>query len=194
MLELENLSFSYGEKAIIEHFSYRFQPGIPYLLYAESGGGKSTLLHLIAGLYRPTSGRIVGGGLENVAYAFQDPRLFPSKTALQNAGVSTDEATAAAFLTHFGFSREDMEKRPASLSGGMRQRVSLARAFLANKPVLLLDEPTKGLDDHLKDLLAQKIRETAKTRIVIAVSHEREDALCWNAIMIPLPSKVPPCQ
>ncbi len=185
-LLLEELSFSYGDKEILQGFSHSFVCGRPYVISAPSGRGKSTLLHLIAGLLTPRAGRITGGGIGHVAMAFQEVRLFPTLTACENAACAASVEAAAAFLAEFGFDTSDLHKLPSELSGGMQQRVSLARAFLAPGEILLLDEPTRGLDAALKERLAAKIREAAAHRIVIAVSHEVGDEAAWNAIRVTL--------
>ncbi len=185
-LLIKELSFSYEDEDILSHVSLTLTVGRPYLLIGESGRGKTTLLHLIAGLLNPTNGEILGGGIGRVSLAFQDPRLFPTLTALENAAITSDREHAYALLTRLGFHKEDMEKTPDALSGGMQQRVSLARAFLADTPLLLLDEPARGLDPMLQDILRDMIKEEAARRIVLAVSHDVEDIARWDAAIISL--------
>ena len=185
-LAVKELSFSYGSQTVFEKLSLSFDKQGLYLLSAPSGRGKTTLLRLISGLIKPQSGEIIGGGIGNVAFAFQESRLFPMLSALQNAAISATEADAADLLLHLGFSRDDLSKMPAELSGGMRQRVSLVRALLFDAPILLLDEPFKGLDDSLREKVYNIIREKAKTQIVILVSHDLDDAKNLSATLINL--------
>ncbi len=177
-LSIKNLFKSFDNKTIFEDFSYNFKDKGLYAIIGESGRGKTTLLRLIAGLDVKFTGEIQGGGFKNVSYAFQEYRLFPHISALENVteatGASRNEAKE--LLLKLGFSNEDLNLRPKELSGGMKQRVSLARAFLKKSPVLLLDEPTKELDAELKNVLYSMIKEESETRLVIFVSHNKEDA------------------
>ncbi len=185
-LLLDELSFSYAENKLFDRFSYTFEAGAPYLISGASGRGKTTLLHLIAGLLSPSAGSILGGGIGNCSLAFQEPRLFPTLSALENAALVSTPEKAAEWLSDFSFDSEDLRKLPGELSGGMQQRASLARAFLAERPILLLDEPTRGLDPALRQKLAERIKSAAQARIVIAVSHDEADRTKWNAIPLTL--------
>ena len=84
----------------------------------------------------------------------------------------------------YGFTKEDMTLRPDELSGGMKMRVSLARAFLKDAPILLLDEPTKELDPRNADIVRQIILELSRNRLVILVSHDRDDAIFSDSAVI----------
>ena len=139
----------------------------------------------MAGLLRPTEGTVTGGGSGNVSFAFQDFRLFPALTALQNAALFSGEEKATAMLRALGFLPEDMKKHPSELSGGMQQRVSLVRAILADTPVLLLDEPTNALDEGVKSVLYPLLKEVATTRTVIFATHDRDDIVALNATELP---------
>ena len=183
-LVLKELSFAYGNENVFENLSLTLESGNSYLISAPSGRGKTTLLRLIAGLIKPKSGEIIGGGLGNVAFAFQESRLFPALSALQNAAVSAPKENATKLLLSFGFLEEDLLKMPSELSGGMKQRVSLVRALLSDAPILLLDEPFKELDDKIKEIVYEVIREKAKKRIVILVSHDIDDAERLSATVI----------
>ncbi len=182
-LIVDALSFAYGNEKIIDKFSYVFTPGRPYALTGDSGRGKTTLLRLIAGLLRPDAGRITGGG-DACSVSFQDYRLFPTLTAEENAALTSDNAKAATMLRHFSFSDDDLLKLPAALSGGMQQRVSLTRAFLSPRPVLLLDEPYAALDPGNKAFLSRIIAEESAGRIVIFVSHNEAESEAVNAITL----------
>lgn len=185
-LVLKELSFSYGDENIFENLSLTLESGNSYLISAPSGRGKTTLLRLIASLIKPKSGEIIGGGIGNVAFAFQESRLFPALSALQNAAVSAPKNEAEKLLLSLGFSEEDLSKMPHELSGGMKQRVSLTRAFLSDAPILLLDEPFKGLDDGVKEIVCNIIKEKAKAKLVIMVSHDIDDAERLSATVIKL--------
>ena len=180
-LILKNLSFAYGNETVFNDLSLSFESKSIYLLSAPSGRGKTTLLRLIAGLIKQSSGEIVGGG---VAFAFQESRLFPALSALENASVSASSIDARKMLLSLGFSEEDLLKTPSELSGGMKQRVSLVRAFLSDAPILLLDEPFKELDDKVRETVYEIIKEIANSKLVILVSHDLSDAENLSATVV----------
>ncbi|MBQ8303106.1 MAG: ABC transporter ATP-binding protein [Clostridia bacterium] len=190
MLSIKELSKSYGEKKLFENFSYEFPNAGVYVISGNSGIGKTTLLRMIAGLDTSYKGKIIGGGTQNVSFAFQEYRLFPELTALQNAFFANSdtksEAECKSILFSLGFTDVDINLLPNELSGGMKQRVSLARAFLKDAPILLLDEPTKELDPQNVDLVYRQILMYSKNKLVIIVSHNEDDAVKLNAEIIKL--------
>ena len=191
-LKIHDLSKNFGRKTILTGFSYDFSDTGVYILRGKSGIGKTTLLRIIAGLDKEYSGNVSGGGIGNVSFAFQEYRLFPELSALENVMLAkpnnndADRNSAIEMLTQLGFSSADMNLIPSELSGGMKQRVSLARAFLKNTPILLLDEPTKELDALLCDRVCKIIIEIAETRLVILVTHKEEDVLLLDGELINL--------
>ena len=183
-LLIESLSFSYEKQCIFEGLTLSFESGKPYLISAPSGRGKTTLFRLIAGLIKPESGKITGGGIGSTAIAFQESRLFPTLSAVENASIAAKKEDAALLLSELGFSEDDMQKKPHELSGGMRQRVSLCRALLSDMPLLLLDEPFKGLDAAIRSILYEMIRKKAKNTLVLVISHDLEDATLLDAAVV----------
>ena len=135
---------------------------------------------MIAGLDSDYEGTITGGGMGAVSFAFQEHRLFPILTALGNVaeplramGASRADAEDAAkrALLAVGFPEGDLRTRPHALSGGMRQRVSIARAIAVPRPILLLDEPEKELDARLRETLYEVVLGEAQRRLVLLVTH-----------------------
>lgn len=181
-LEIKSLNKFFGEKIVIKDFSYSFSDKGAYLIYGKSGVGKTTLLRLICGLDKDYTGTIIGGGIENVSFAFQEYRLFPQLSALDNLLVAAFEnpteenrEEALLLLESLGISREESSLLPDALSGGMKHRVSLARAFLVKRPILLLDEPTKELNEELCRDVRKMIASFSKERLVILVSHSEKE-------------------
>lgn len=190
-LTIKNLSKSFDGKAVLTGFSYDFADCGIYALQGESGAGKTTLLRIIAGLDKDYSGEVIGGGFGSCSMAFQEHRLFPQLSALENVVFAIsdkkDEAVlkkAADILTSLGLSEGDISLLPDELSGGMKQRVSLARAFIKGAPVLLLDEPTKELDEANATLVRNMIVEAGKSRLVILATHSTEDVEALEAKII----------
>ena len=192
-LKIKNLFKSFDKKTIFRDFSFIFQENGIYALKGDSGVGKTTLLRIIAGLDRKFSGTVTGGGARNVSYCFQEHRLFPSLTAFDNVYkvAFSEESYHAQKLTRqmlkrLNFTDSDMLLLPDELSGGMRQRVAFARAVLKNSKILLLDEPTKELDTALRDILLEIIKEEAKKRLIIFVTHKPEEIEILGARVIEL--------
>lgn len=135
-------------------------------LIGPSGCGKSTLLRMLAGLDQPSSGGITGIDRERIAYVFQDAHLMPWRSVLKNVtlplelgGHSKSHRIEAAQDALVRVGLADAAKRyPAELSGGMRMRVSLARALVTNPKILLLDEPFAALDEIARHTLDEMLR------------------------------------
>ena len=185
-LELRSITKSFGENTLFRNFSYIFPEIGSYILKGDSGTGKTTLLRIIAGLDNDYEGDVIGGGVKNTSFCFQEYRLFPSLSAFSNVlkasfGEVSEENSqkTASLLLKLGFTEESMKLKPAKLSGGMKQRIAFARAVLRNSPILLLDEPTKELDLELSAKMIEIINEEAQKRLVITVTHKNEE---WNML------------
>ena len=190
-LKISNLTKSFDKKSILKDFSYSFNDNGIYVIKGESGAGKTTLLRMIAGLDKNYTGSIEGGGIGMVGMAFQEYRLFPQLSALDNIVFANsdekDEAVlkkAKRMLIHLGFKNEDLTLLPSELSGGMKQRVSLVRAFLSDFPILLFDEPTKELDENNAKKVRDIITMLSKEKLILIVSHNSEDISELNATEI----------
>ena len=192
-LELKSITKQFGEKIILKDFSYSFNDRGLYVLTGESGIGKTTLLRMIAGLDKDYLGSIEGGGIGRVGFAFQEYRLFPGLSALENVIFAISDRNNEAvsikskdMLLRLGFNETDINLMPSELSGGMKQRVSLARAFLSDFPILLLDEPTKELDEKNATAVREIIKSLSCEKLVILVSHSEGDTAAIGATEINL--------
>ncbi|MCQ9164937.1 MULTISPECIES: ABC transporter ATP-binding protein [unclassified Arthrobacter] len=184
---LENLGKRFGAgPAVLENVSATVAQGEFVALLGASGCGKSTLLNIIAGLDVPTSGALEVPS-DGAAFMFQDSSLFPWLSAAGNVelalklrGVGRAERTVRARelleLVNLGHAAD---KRPHELSGGMRQRVALARSLAQDRAVLLMDEPFAALDAITRELLHNELervwRETGRT--IIFVTHNVREAV-----------------
>ncbi|RCS49513.1 ABC transporter ATP-binding protein [Bremerella cremea] len=158
------------ESLVLSVDSLEISAGEFVSLVGPSGCGKSTLLRLVASLDSPTQGELLlddGADIER-AFVFQDANLIPWRTAWQNVQLplelrrslnSADRQNITAALQLVGLREEDFEKYPRMLSGGMRMRVSLARALVTEPRILLLDEPFAALDDLLRNQLNEQLLE-----------------------------------
>ena len=192
---LSSLSFGYRNKPVFTDVSFSFQgPGV-YLITGPSGCGKTTLLRLCAALEKPTSGTISVS--DPVAFAFQEYRLFPGLSALENVTcvrnpetkeeAANNEAEARALLASLGLLSNEAESTPDALSGGMKQRVSLARALFSPHPIKLLDEVTKELDPTSIAQVLDAIRSAAKDALILFSTHHPEDLSDLPTTQVELP-------
>ena len=185
MIRLEHVSFAYpGGEPVLRDFSAELPERGLIRLCGPSGCGKTTLLRLICGLERPTEGRVLGVEPGGAAVVFQEDRLIPWLTALENTAAVSDLQRAARWLAELGL--EGLEyKRPEELSGGQRRRVAIARALAYESRLLALDEPFTGLDRPLAERVLELLRGEAARKPVLLVSHELEftaDLELWPCV------------
>lgn len=189
MLELRNISKKFGDKQILKDFNLIVPEKQVLAIVGPSGGGKTTLLRMLAGLETIDSGQVIYNGeildiaeLEKrnlLGFVFQDFQLFPHLSVLENLtlspihtmNVSKEEAEEKAqdLLAHLGLS-EHAKAYPYSLSGGQKQRVAFARAMMINPEIIGYDEPTSALDPALRlevEKLILQNREMGMTQIVV---------------------------
>jgi NitT/TauT family transport system ATP-binding protein len=177
MLELKNVCFSYGEQEILRDISLRLDCGERMAITGPSGCGKTTLLRIADSLLTASCGS-VSNDFKRTAIMFQEPRLLPWLTAEENVSLVLNDAdahnSAIEWLTRFGL-QDDLNKKPHELSGGMQQRVALARTMAYNGDLLLLDEPFKALDEETKNSAIRTLSEYTNAAIIL-ITHDRSDA------------------
>jgi NitT/TauT family transport system ATP-binding protein len=183
---IRNIFKSFDTLAVLEGISLDFQPGSISVILGPSGCGKTTLLNVIAGLCAFEKGERSGFSDIRFSYAFQEPRLLPWMSARENAALalsgimSRDEALPRvdALLQAAGLG-DAWDRRPDQLSGGMRQRLSLVRAFAYPADFLLLDEAFTAVDlktkIELMDVFLDLWRREKPT--VVSVTHDVEEAV-----------------
>lgn len=175
MLTLENLTVRYEKQTVIEHLSFTFPEQRVIAITGASGIGKTTLLNVLAGFKPPNGGKVLST-YQKPAYIFQEPRLFPWMTALENVEtVCNDPQRAITLLDQLLPDSDVKSKYPSELSGGMKQRVSIARALAYDADILLMDEPFKGLDPETREQVSRFLFETVRGKTVLMVTHDRED-------------------
>ncbi|UCC44933.1 MAG: ATP-binding cassette domain-containing protein [Candidatus Zixiibacteriota bacterium] len=205
MIQLRNVSFSYGDKAVLQNISFSIEDRESAVIMGPSGSGKSTILRLILGLLNPSEGEVLINGQnisampekhrrrirKNIGMVFQDGALFDSLTVGENVGYYLLEHTkmtwaeiSDAVRQMLGFVDLDADevgdKLPEHLSGGQQRRVAIGRALLSTDPrIMLYDEPTTGLDPYMTDTVLALINKLKEEKNVstIAVTHQVADAL-----------------
>lgn len=184
-IAMNAVTFGYGATRICDKLNWTLPENGVTCLWGPSGCGKTTLLRLLAGLEKPQSGTIEPAGYR-VSMVFQEDRLLPWLTVRENAALACDnDAKVEELLTAVGLT-ELADSTPDKISGGQQRRVALVRALAAESDLLLLDEPFTGLDEETKALVIPLIREAAKTRPVVLVTHIADEAEALNASMIRL--------
>ena len=174
MIALEHVSLSFGDKRVLDDFSLILPKNGITVLSGPSGCGKTTLLRVLAGLELPEQGRVAGVAPKDTAFLFQEDRLLPGRTVLQQL---TDvlprerRGEAAQWLELAELSGEE-QALPRQLSGGMGRRLALARALALGGELYLLDEPFAGIDLPRQRRLMSALKQLGKP--VILVSHEHE--------------------
>ncbi|XZE52979.1 ABC transporter ATP-binding protein [Planctomycetaceae bacterium SH139] len=197
-IRLSEVTVAFAGQAALDRVSLSLAPGRITAILGPSGCGKSTLLRAVAGLQPATSGSIAfqtpGTSRPQLppgelGYVFQDAALLPWRTAWENVllplellgqlGKQPRRELAAQQLRGVGLAESDWQKLSAELSGGMRMRVSIARALTTDPSVLLLDEPFSALDDILRrrlgDLVLELWRQRART--IVLVTHNIDEAI-----------------
>ena len=187
MIKLENISRQFEDKTVIDKLTYTFPDRGIFALMGPSGCGKTTLLRLLAGLDHPDAGRIEGS-YSKIAMAFQEPRLIPWLNCEDNlkfvlSKVETGSEIATKWLEHLELGPAK-KQFPNELSGGMQQRVSLARALAMGGDLILLDEPFSALDKDLKQRIAPIVREACENALTIMVTHDQGDAELLGATVL----------
>ncbi len=195
VIELDEVSVAFGDKSVLRALTLKILPGQTTVVVGRSGSGKSVLLKLMMGLLGPTSGRVVLFGKDiatcsalevlelrkRMGMLFQNYALFDALTVDENVGFSLAENSSLPPPQIAGLTHElvrilnltgSESLLPAELSGGMRKRVSLARALIANPEVVLFDEPTTGLDpimiEAVDDMIALAKHQYQITSVIIS--------------------------
>ena len=209
VIVVENLTARFGSNTVFQNVSFQVHPGEIFVILGGSGCGKSTLLNIIAGLLSPSSGRVLFEGKEvdgpsrDMGFMFQAPVLLPWRTVKKNVLLPAEvfglkasewEAPALEAIKVVGLS-EFADALPQQLSGGMQQRVALARVLTYRPKVLLMDEPFGALDEFTREAmnleLLRLIRPSGIT--VFFVTHNISEAVFLSdlvVVMSPRPGRV----
>ena len=186
-LEVKNLNHHFGFTEILRDINFTLNKGRVLSIVGPSGGGKTTLMRLCAGLLDVEEGS-VNNTFKSSAFAFQEGRLLPWKNVIDNIMLGllakgekkvNAKKEAEAIALRFGLEEDDFFKFPKDLSGGMKQRVSFARALVTKPSLLFLDEPFSALDIGLKKELQTILIETIESKklSILFITHDLMEAI-----------------
>lgn len=198
-VEIQNLTKKFGDMTAVDNVSCTIKDGEFVTLVGPSGCGKTTTLRCIAGLEKPTSGKIRFGGEDvtnqspqerDIAFVFQDYALYPHMTvrknmsfALEDKGMASGQIEEKVVETAEMLGIEDqLDKRPGSLSGGQQQRVALGRSIVRDPDIFLLDEPLANLDAKLRTQMRTELQELHQRlgATTVYVTHDQEEAMTMS--------------
>lgn len=193
MIKIDELNKSFGDTAVFKEFSAEFEDGSVTCIMGSSGIGKTTLLRILMGLEDYDDGRITGIENKTMAAVFQEDRLCENLTVSANIrmtggkdekGISEQEVVK--YLEIIGM--KDMAgKQVSELSGGMKRRVAILRAVLADRDIVFFDEPLKGLDPETEKKVMETIVPLLSGKTVLWVTHREDEAAYFkNANMLKL--------
>ena len=173
MLALKDITVKFDKQTVLEKVSFCFADGKIHAITGASGIGKTTLINTVAGLITPSKGKIISDH-KKVGYIFQEPRLFPWLSAIENVEcVCADKQRAKDILE--ALLPDSAHKYPDELSGGMKQRVSIARALAYDPDLILLDEPFKGLDEDTKQSVIKTVSSFLVGKTAILITHDKDE-------------------
>lgn len=178
-MKILNLKKAYQDKYVLDGVSFDVKEGEILCILGRSGVGKTTLLNALAGLI-DYEGEIVPKA-ETCSYIFQEPRLLPALSVKKNLTIIGASEEAAEKMLESVELLDKANEKPSVLSGGEKQRVSIARAFLSDSPLMLMDEPFSSLDTALKirltNLFARLWEESGGKKSCVFVTHDIEECL-----------------
>ena len=184
-ITLEHVRKSFGEKLVLSDLSMTLPDGGSVCFFGPSGCGKTTLLRLICGLEKPDGGTITVPGGTRFSVHFQEDRLLPWQTVAENLALTMPAGEVESWLEVIGLP-DVGGQYPDELSGGMRRRVSLARALGHDSDVLVLDEPLRELDAATAERMLALIQAHKGDRLLLLVTHDRAQAEALGCEIIDL--------
>jgi len=195
-VQLKNLNKSFGDNKVLVNLNLNFEKNKITVVTGPSGCGKTTLLNIISGIEKPDSGEVILKD-HSISFIFQEDRLIPDLTVYKNIefvlkSTLTEQEVKPIIEKYLELVKltEAKDKYPEQLSGGMKRRVAVARAFAYRSDLLIMDEPFKGLDDKLKkEIIDEFLRiYNQDKRTVILVTHDMDEAVFLGDAIIDLTS------
>lgn len=189
-VKIINISKSFGNLKVLEHINMELELQKTHCIMGPSGCGKSTLLHILMGIMEPDTGMVSGLQGQWISPVFQEERLCENLSALSNIRLASRERLEFSEIieTLEGLMLYDCFKKPVrELSGGMKRRISLARALLSKGDIYIFDEPFKGLDEDTKKEVMAYTKNRCKDKTLIWVTHDPFEAEFMGGNMVRFP-------
>lgn len=183
-IKIKNLYKSYKGKKVINDLNLEIEEGTISCIMGPSGSGKTTLLNIILGVEVPDSGQVLGIEDRNIAVVFQEDRLCEGFTAKENVKLVLKKKVSSEeiYNNFYEVGLEGIEnKKVSELSGGMKRRVAIVRALMAQSDVIVMDEPLKGLDVGTKLKVIKYIKKNCEGKTLIFTSHDMEEVKLLEA-------------
>lgn len=177
-IRLVKINKSFDNVPVLKDVDMAFPEGSITCIMGVSGIGKTTLMNVLMGVVKPDSGDIHGMRGKKVAAVFQESRLIEHWDAVKNVllvcGKNINAQTVEEHFEEVGL--RDYDNKPVrNLSGGMKQRVAIVRAILAESNILIMDEPLQGLDEELKQQVIDYVQKHTKGKTVLIISHDKDE-------------------
>lgn len=193
MIKIKNISFSFGNNKIISDLNLEIEEGKTYCFMGQSGVGKTTLMKLIAGLYKADDGEILGTEKMKKSFIFQENRLMPWLSVYENMKYVTEDEDKIINALKDTDLLSEKNKMPDELSGGMARRAAIARATAFDGDIFFIDEPLYGLDVKTSQGILELIKNTVKNKTALIITHSPEEAFYLSDKIIFL-KNIPVCE
>lgn len=189
---VKHLNKSYNDLGVLEDYSCHFKEKKITCLMGPSGSGKTTLINILLGLQKPDSGTVEGIPYGRLSAVFQEDRLCDNLSAMANLKLvckrGVDGQQLRQGMIELGLS-DALHKPARELSGGMRRRVAILRALLAESECIIMDEPFKGLDEETKEMTIAYVLRHVADKTLIVITHDSKEAKLLGADVVNLHKK-----
>lgn len=184
MIKIEKISKKFGENVVLNNLSLEIEENKVTAIMGKSGVGKTTLIRILLGLEKKDSGIITGLENKKISVVFQEDRLCDNLSPVLNVKLVTNKKIKddeiKKELIEIGL-ENSLKKKVNELSGGMKRRVAIVRAMMANSDLIILDEPFKGLDIETKNKVFLYLKEKIENKTIIIITHDIEEAKSLNS-------------
>ncbi len=178
MIIFKDISKSYGNRTVLKNFNIEIREGQTTFVLGKSGSGKTTFSKIVLGLEKIDTGKISGLDGKKISVVFQEDRLMENMTIGSNFKMTVDSHINSKQIIEkmekIGLF-QSLETKISELSGGMKRRISILRAFLIEFDLIVMDEPFRGLDDETKEIVMNFVIQNIKGKTAIIITHNKDE-------------------
>lgn len=178
MIIFKDISKSYGNRTVLKNFNIEIREGQTTFVLGKSGSGKTTFSKIVLGLEKIDTGEISGLEGKKISVVFQEDRLMENMTIGSNFKMTVDSHINSKQIIEkmekIGLF-QSLETKISELSGGMKRRISILRAFLIEFDLIVMDEPFRGLDDETKEIVMNFVIQNIKGKTAIIITHNKDE-------------------